>query len=145
MLHLYCMPFYVTKVLSYLSISTLSTARSALTKVFPFAESTLRHTVNQNIIDAPKIRNRFWISTNIAILDFFSIARTFSYRSSNYAIAKVVDLTLFASFFCIGFLHWFMASFLYWSLNSQDDCRSISIAKCKGKWKIRQNHNYFTF
>ena len=49
----------------------------------------------------------------IAIFDFFVYCSPFSYRISNFTIAKVVAPNRFASFFVS--IHWFMASFLYCS------------------------------
>ena len=52
-------------------------------------------TVGENKIGAPRI--------------FF----VFQNRNKNCTFAKVVVINIFASFFCIGFVHWFMASIMY--------------------------------
>ena len=67
----------------------------------------------------------------------FLYCSPFSYRSSNFAIAKVVTLNLFAS----SFVDWFMASFLYcfpysyYSSNYCDSnsCRSFMLWKALAK------------
>ena len=71
-------------------------------------------TVNENIIGAPQNKKLFLVLyknsnfSNIAIAIFdFSLLLTFSYHSSNFAIAKVVPLCFI---FCIDFVDWFMAS-----------------------------------
>ena len=53
----------------------------------------------------------------IFILYFWS---PFCFRSSNFAIAKDIALNLLALFF-IGFVHWFMASFLYCFLSGDSE------------------------
>ena len=62
------------------------------------------YTVGENIIAAIKIRNNIFYP--------FLYCSPFSYRSSNYAIAKVVTHNLFASIL-MSFVDWLMASFLY--------------------------------
>lgn len=49
----------------------------------------------RNIIGVPKKQNNFWDTVNLYILTFL-FGSLFRYRSSNFAIAKVVDLNLFA-------------------------------------------------
>ena len=70
----------------------------------------LASTVDQNIIE-----NKFKYSfSNISIeILNFSLLLPISYRSSKFAIAKVVALNLFAPFSFIRFVDRFMASFLY--------------------------------
>ena len=70
--------------------------------------------VDENIIDAPKMKNIFLCSCrilNFPILDFFLLL-PIRYCSSNFTIAKAVALNLFA-LYLNQFLHCFMASFLY--------------------------------
>ena len=75
------------------------------------------YTISENIIGTPKILNNFWCHTKM--LNFPMLRQPywllycspFIYRFSNFAIAKVVSLKLFASFlyrFCRLF-HGFMA------------------------------------
>ena len=62
----------------------------------------------------------------IAILDFSQLLTAFSYRSSHFAIEKVVFICLN---FCISFVDWFMATFLYcfpYSYRSPNYCDSNS-------------------
>ena len=75
----------------------------------------------------------------------FLYCSQFSYRSSNFAIAKVVALNLFSSIF-VSFEDWFMASFLYCfpysnrSSNSCDSnsCRSFTLSHLR----TRKSDNY---
>ena len=71
----------------------------------------------------------------------FLYCSPFSYHPSNFAIAKVVALNLFASIFVMSFVNWFMASFLYcfpysyltsnyWDSNS---CCSYTLFKALAK------------
>ena len=56
----------------------------------------LKDTLCENIIATIKMRNNF--SYNLKMVSFLYCS-LFSYRSSNFSIAKVVDLYLFASIF----------------------------------------------
>ena len=55
-----------------------------------------QHTVGENIIATIKMRNDFCYPLKMVT---FLYCSPFSYRSSNFAIAKVVALNLFASIF----------------------------------------------
>ena len=72
---------------------------------------TLSCIVGENIIATIKMRNNFCYPLKMVIFcDFFIFlyCSPFSYRSSNFEIAKVVALNLFAQNFC--FVDWFMAA-----------------------------------
>ena len=61
-------------------------------------------TIDQNILGAPKRRNDFWYAIKILSQYWtFLYYSQFSYRSFNFAIAKVVALSLFASYFALVF------------------------------------------
>ena len=60
------------------------------------------NTMDENIIGAPKMRNKFWCLIKYWT---FPYCFQFSYRSSIFSIAKVVTLNLYALFFCVGFVH----------------------------------------
>ena len=94
--------------------------------------NTYEYTVGENIIATIKMRNNFCYPLKmvilpkiaIAILNFFYCS-PFSYRSSNFALAKVVALNLLN--FCMSFVDWFMASSLFcfpYSYRSSNYCNS---------------------
>ena len=60
------------------------------------------YTVDENIIATIKMRNNFYHPSKMVILPilrFFLYCSPFSFRSFNFAIAKVVALNVFASIF----------------------------------------------
>ena len=76
------------------------------------------NTVGENIIATIKMRNIFCYPLKMVIFPIlrkqywtFLYCSQFSYRSSNFAIAKVGALNLLN--FCMSFVDWFLASFLY--------------------------------
>ena len=91
-------------------------------------------------------KGAYWISSNSSFIQYwtFIYCSSFSYRSFNFAIAKVVALNLFASIFVSGPL--FMASFLYCSFYSfcssyycdSNSCRSFTFLKVIAKSKSTQ-------
>jgi hypothetical protein len=102
-------------------------------------------TVGENIIATIKMRNNCCYPLKMAIFQILREQyRTFlycspcSYRSSNFAIAKVVALCFN---FCMIFVDWFMASFLYCFRNSyrssnyceSTSCRSFTLLKALAK------------
>jgi hypothetical protein len=69
------------------------------------------------------MRNKFLLSQYWTFL----YCSPFGYRSSTFAISKVVALNLFCLNFCMSFVDWFMASFLYcfpYSYRSSNYCGS---------------------
>ena len=78
-------------------------------KISGFTDACFRWcTVNKNIIGVPKMRNNYdAIYFLIAILDYFNFVPDLV-----FAIAKVIYLNLCVRVFLIGFVHWFMGSFL---------------------------------
>ena len=111
----------------------------------------LYSTVDENIIATIKVRNNFCYPLKMVIFRIlrqqywsFLYCSLFSYRSSNFPIAKIVTLNLN---FCMSFVLWFMASFLYcfpYSYRSSNYCdsnsyRSFTLLKALAK----SNDNLF--
>ena len=106
-------------------------------------QSIALSTVGENIIATIKMRNNFCYPLKMVI---FFYSSPFSYRSSNFAIAKVVPLNLWFKFW-MSFVDWFMASFLccfpysYRTSNYCDSkiCRSFTFLKVL----VKSNGNLF--
>ena len=106
-----------------------------------------QNTAGKNIISAPKCKLNFGTQTFLYWIPY-------SYSSSNFAVAKVVTLNLFASFFVLV-LHINFASFSYCppysycssNYRNSDSCHSFSISKekarSKGKLIAIASKNYY--
>ena len=105
-----------------------------------------------------KIKVAYWISSNIAIsiLDF-SLLLPFSYRSSNFAIAKLsllIPLLQFLYKFCrLVHVHCFPYSYRSSNYCDSNSCRSFTLLKALARVKVHtslspsraRRSNNFTF
>ena len=93
--------------------------------------------IGENIIGTTKIRNKFWCHSKLFIFQYCD-----SYCSTNFAIAKVVVLNIFASFLC-GFMASFLCCFSYRYYSSKhcngNCCHSYTLLRAL----VKSNGNLF--